>query len=184
MPHIHTTPNHHDLTVTAYIIRTDTPQPQALFHMHKILGVLLPVGGHVELHETPWQAVAHELEEESGYALEQLRVLQPVSRITKISKVVQHPQPLSINTHAMPGEHFHTDLQYAFTATSNPAHTVGEGESSDLRWLTQDELNALTPSEVYDGTKEIYNFIFNEALAHWDAVSTDAFLLTFPEEYK
>lgn len=64
MSHIHSGNNQHDLTVTAYIVRIDTPEPQALLHLHKKLGVLLPVGGHVELSETPWQAIAHELEEE------------------------------------------------------------------------------------------------------------------------
>jgi len=64
MAHIHTAPNQHDHTVTAYIIRIDKDEPRALLHMHKKLNVLLPVGGHIELDETPWAAMAHELEEE------------------------------------------------------------------------------------------------------------------------
>jgi 8-oxo-dGTP pyrophosphatase MutT (NUDIX family) len=157
VPHIHTDDNQHDLTVTAYIVRTDTPEPQALLHMHKKLHVLLPVGGHVELLETPWQAVAHELEEEAGYRLKQLQILQPKSRIESISKTVHHPNPLSMNTHSIPNNHFHTDIEYAFVTTSDPELSIGEGESVDIRWLTQLELDSLDSSLVFDSTKEVYN---------------------------
>jgi len=184
MPHIHTDSSQHDLTVTAYIVRTDTAEPQALVHMHKKLGVLLPVGGHVELTETPWQALAHELEEEAGYTLGQLEVLQPVSRIKHMSKVVQHPYPISMNTHAIPDDHFHSDIEYGFIAKADPSVKLAEGESLDVRWLTQSELNKLDSSLIFDNTKEVYNFIFDEALSNWDLVSTDTFLLEFPEAYK
>lgn len=184
MPHIHTGHDQHDLTVTAYILRTDTAEPRALLHLHKKLGVLLPVGGHVELKETPWQAIAHELEEESGYQLEQLQILQPVSRISSMSMTVQHPTPLSMNTHSIPPNHFHTDIEYAFTATSEPTRNVAEGESVDLRWLSQAEIQALSHAEMYENTKEVYNFIFDEALRKWDPVQTKEYLLDFPNEYR
>lgn len=77
MPHIHTAPNQHDHTVTGYVIRTDGDQPRALLHVHKKLGKLLPPGGHIELDETPWAAMLHELREEAGYDAGQLLVLQP-----------------------------------------------------------------------------------------------------------
>ena len=184
MPHIHTEANQHDLTVTAYIIRTDTTEPQALIHMHKKLGRLLPVGGHVELHETPWQSIAHEVEEEAGYTLNQLHILQPKSRIKSMSKAAQHPTPLSMNTHAIPGDHFHTDIQYAFVTTLDPTLELSEDESADIRWVTQLELNALESEVVFTNTKEIYNFIFDEALPTWDVIQTSEFILDFPEEYK
>lgn len=184
MSHIHTDDNQHDLTVTAYIVRTDTPEPMALLHMHKKLGVLLPVGGHVELSETPWQAIAHELAEESGYELSQLRILQPKSRIKSMSKTVHHPSPLSMNTHSIPKSHFHTDIEYAFTAKSEPVLDIAEGESMDIRWLSQEELNSIATAEIFDSTKEVYNFIFDEAINEWEAVETDSFLLDFPDEYK
>jgi len=184
MPHIHTGENEHDLTVSAYIARTDTDEPKVLVHMHKKLGRLLAIGGHVELLETPWQALAHELEEESGYSLDQLQVLQPSSRIKKLSKVALHPYPLAVNTHSIPQTHFHTDLEYGFVTTTDPSHAIGAGESLDLRWYTQVELNGLDSSLIYDNTKEIYNFLFEEALPNWEKVNTDEYLLDFPEEYK
>lgn len=39
-------------------------------------------------------------------------------------------------------------------------------------------------SLIFDSTKEVYNFIFDEALKEWDSVATDTYLLDFPEEYK
>lgn len=60
MAHIHTQAGQHDHTVTLYIIRIDTTEPKAWLHKHKKMKVLLPVGGHIELSETPWQAAAHE----------------------------------------------------------------------------------------------------------------------------
>jgi len=180
MAHIHTEKGQHDLTVTAYIIRTDTPEPKALLHMHRKHNILLPVGGHVELNETPWQAVSHELAEESGYEFSQLRILQPPLRIKKISKVIQHPYPLSMNTHEVSVEHNHTDIEYGFVTTEDPKLAIGGTESADLRWVTKAELLALGPDMIFDNTKEIYKFMFDVALAHWESVAVTDFLFEYP----
>lgn len=183
MPHIHSETNQHDLTVTAYIVRVDTLEPKVLLHMHRKLNILLPVGGHVELSETPWQAIAHELIEESGYSLDQLDILQPKSRIKKMTKVVQHPYPLSMNTHVIPTNHFHTDIEYAFVADSDPAMNAQKGESLYFQWLNSDELCNLPNDTIFDNTREVYKFILDEALKNWDRVVTKDFLLDFPKEY-
>lgn len=184
MPHIHTDPNDHDWTVTAYIVRTDLDTPKALLHMHRKLNMLLPVGGHVETNESPWQAIAHELREESGYALSQLHIVQPPSRVKHMSKVVQHPYPLSMNTHYIPDNHLHTDIEYGFITESDPEHPLHDSESNDLRWLTLDEIMAVPPSEIFQNTREVYIFLINEALEGWDRVDTNSFLMEHPEDYK
>lgn len=183
MPHIHTEKNQHDLTVTAYILRVDTPEPMALLHMHKKLNILLPVGGHVELDETPWQAISHELTEESGYQLNQLHILQPRSRIKTMTKVVQHPYPLSMNTHDITSEHYHTDIEYGFITTENPRLEIEEEESADVRWVTKQELYDLPSNMIFDNTREIYSFLFTEALVNWDKIDVSDFLLEFPRDY-
>ena len=136
MPHIHTEVGQHDHTVTAYIVRDDFETPRLLLHMHKKLGVLLAIGGHIELSETPWAAMAHEIEEEAGYTMDDLDVLQPKVRIGTYSDVVVHPQPLVMNTHDITADHFHSDTSYAFVAHGEPTGELGDGESADLRWLT------------------------------------------------
>lgn len=183
MPHIHSGENEHDLTVTGYIVRIDTSEPKVLLHMHRKLHLLLPIGGHVELTETPWQAMAHELTEESGYTLDQLEVLQPRSRIKNMSMVVQHPYPLSMSTHDITKKHFHTDIEYGFVATSEPALQIINGESEDLRWLSRNELIDLPSEVIFDNTREIYCFLIDTAIKTWDKVPTNEFLLDFPEEY-
>jgi NTP pyrophosphohydrolases including oxidative damage repair enzymes len=169
MPHIHIDRDQHDFTATAYIIRTDGDEPRALLHMHKKLGRLLPVGGHIELDETPWGAMAHELEEESGYRLDQLKVLQPYdTRITPKTETV-HPLPFSINTHEIPSDelHWHTDMGYLFITSSAPASTLADGESADLRWLTHDEVAVLGDEAVFGITKVNYLLIFDTLLSSW-----------------
>lgn len=177
MGHIHSEPGQHDYTVGAYIMRLDGPEPKALLHLHKKMRMLFPIGGHIELDETPWQAVAREVKEESGYLLSQTKVLQPKQRIKSLSDVTIHPQPVAVSDHDVTIEHFHTDLAYAFVVDSEPQSTADEGESTDLRWLTQSELESLSDAEIFPNTREIYTFIFEACLSNWDAVSPDQYKL-------
>lgn len=183
MPHIHAGEGEHDLTVTAYIVRVDQGEPRALLHMHRKLNILLPVGGHVEVSETPWQAIAHELKEEAGYDFHQLQILQPPSRVRKMSKVVQHPYPLSMNTHAITPTHFHTDIEYGFITNEDPLHPIDDGEATDIRWLSGAEIDALPAGAIYDNTREVYHFLLKDALTQWEKEATDSFLSQYPEEY-
>ena len=171
MPHIHTEPGQHDHTVTAYIIRPNKDEPLALLHMHKKLKKLLPVGGHIELNETPWEALIHEIEEESGYDISSLDLLQPPDRLQYMSDAILHPYPLVLNTHSITRDHFHSDIAYGLTATSEPSKSVSLGESLDLRWYTQRELSALGSDIIYGNTKEVYDFMFNIALKKWHKTS-------------
>lgn len=124
------------MTVSAYIVRTDAAEPLALVHMHRKLGKLLQMGGHIEIDETPWQTMAHELREESGYELSQLQVLQPDAEPVVAAGAVLHPVPVLMNTHRFSDTHYHSDLAYAFTTTELPAHEPAKGEATDLRWLS------------------------------------------------
>ena len=61
MAHIHTLSGQHDFTVSVYIVRQfDDIDWRIALHVHKKHNSLLPFGGHIELDETPWQAVARE----------------------------------------------------------------------------------------------------------------------------
>lgn len=174
MPHIHTGPGQHDSTVTAFIVRLDKSEPLALLHMHKKLHRLLPVGGHVELDETVWGAMAHELHEESGYTFDQLEIMQPALRIdpSAIKEMVIHPQPLLVNTHDFSPTHFHNDIDYFFTTHSDPKSRPDVGESLDLRWLSRDEIVALSDDVIFRNTRMIYVEIFDHFLTEWEAVPT------------
>src|SRR5690349_3881626 len=120
MPHIHTGPGQHDLAVGAYIIRSDFDEPKLLLHWHKKLDKWLQFGGHVELDENLWDAVRHELLEESGYELKQLKLLQPKERMKSLRGAILHPQPFHLNTHVFNETHNHTVLEYAFVTDQEP----------------------------------------------------------------
>jgi len=174
MPHIHTEPGQHDHTASGFIIRTDGPEPRVLLIRHKKLGVWIQPGGHVELHETPRQAIAHELREETGYELGQLELLQPAARIKRLTVTKLHPVPVLHNTHAFDneGNHFHTDIVYAFVTDQLPRHPVDVGESADFRWLTAAEMAGLPNTDTYEDIREIAKFMFDVCLPQWERVPT------------
>ena len=140
-----------------------------LLHMHKKISKLMQPGGHVELNENPWQAVLHEIEEETGYHRTQLSVLQPDWAIKKLTGVL--PVQFCTNTHPINEfNHFHTDLSYVFTVDSDPSGELGEGESTDLRWMTYQEIKAMPDDMILVNAKEIALSAFTTCLPNWDAM--------------
>jgi 8-oxo-dGTP pyrophosphatase MutT (NUDIX family) len=175
MPHIHTNPGDHDHTASAYIFRTDMDEPVLLLHKHMKLKRYIQFGGHIEVSETPWQAVRHEILEESGYDIKQLKILQPKQRLRELHGAVLHPVPVFHNTHQFDSEHLHTDLGYAFTTDSEPAKPVAYGESGDIITVTRSELAALPPEQIYEPVREGGLFIFKFCLPEWEAVDPKSF---------
>lgn len=182
MGHIHDKPGQVDQTVTAYIVRRDGDEIYVMLHRHKKLGKLLPVGGHIELDETPWSAMAHELTEESGYLLDELDVLQPSLRIKSLKGVVVHPQPVVVQTHTITPKHFHTDMSYLFVAEAHPRGKRAAGESDDIRWLTRDGIERLSDDEIYDNTRQTCLAILDQFLNKWQPVPAKAFMANLPTE--
>jgi hypothetical protein len=173
MAHIHTEPGQHDFTASAYIVRIDTPEPALLLHLHKKLRKYLQFGGHVELNEDPWQALVHELAEESGYSMNQLMLLQPKLRLKRLTGTKLHPSPVYIQTHDFPGlDHYHIDIAFAFTTSEEPGSKIGEGESLDIRTFTLTELKALPQDEILENVRETGIFILKECLKEWEPVKT------------
>lgn len=178
MPHIHTGLGEHDQTTSAFIIRMIDDVPHLLLHLHKKHGKLLQPGGHVELNETPWQAIAHELEEETGYNIQDLSILQPQDALTNLQGSVLHPIPGSFNTHSIDGQtntHYHTDLGFVFIATNPPANKPHEGESQDLRWMTLGDIEQLNSSEIYQDTVELCRHSINVTLRDWTPIPAVSF---------
>jgi 8-oxo-dGTP pyrophosphatase MutT (NUDIX family) len=176
MPHIHTAQGQHDLTTTAFIIRIDGTEPLGMLHRHRKLGLLLPVGGHVELDETPWAAAIHEIAEESGYDIGQLKVLQPAERIRRMDGVKTHPVPLFLQTHEFKKDegHYHIDVGFLLVADSMPVNRPTEGESEEVLWFTNKEIQSRA-NEMPADIAQIYDFAFNIALPRWEQVTPDKF---------
>jgi 8-oxo-dGTP pyrophosphatase MutT (NUDIX family) len=176
MPHIHTEPGQHDLTTTAFVIRTDGDKVYGLLHKHRKLGLLLPIGGHVELSETPWAAVIHEIKEESGYDIAQLNVLQPKERIRAMDGVKVHPVPLFLQTHEFKKseDHGHIDIGFLFVTDQMPASMPEEGETAELLWLTNEEIQR-RKDEMPADIAQIFDFGFSVALDAWEQVSPSVY---------
>lgn len=162
MPHIHVKPNQHDMTVSAYIVRKVNNKWLCMVHFHKKVEKLMQIGGHIELDETPWQTVAHELQEESGYTLAELDILQPTAERMTDSGQISHPVPFNLNTHNVGNNHYHSDLCFGFVANNLPAAQVTDGESADIRWLTLSELQGGAKNgDVVPDVVNIYEFLLN-----------------------
>lgn len=173
MAHIHTEPGQHDLTTSAYIVRLDRldeqGKPKLLLHRHKKLHKLLQFGGHVELLETPWQAILHELVEETGYKPEQLKLLQPPGMMTSLSGATLHPYPVCINTHNFDASHSHTDIGYVFSTDQSPAAKAGDGESVDFKLISETELSLLTEEDIVLNVQQICQFVLGTCLNSWES---------------
>ena len=178
MPHIHTEPGQYDFTISAFIVRYVDDVPRILLHMHRKHHKLLPVGGHIELNESPWSALEHELQEEAGYELARLQVLQPRERIAidRYERIRVIPVPIHINSHMIMEGHFHTDSSYALIADSEPTTLPHEDESQDLRWLTRNEVAELSHDVIYSNTQQTILSIFDVFLPNWHSVPAADYL--------
>ncbi|MFZ3010081.1 MAG: NUDIX domain-containing protein [Candidatus Microsaccharimonas sp.] len=145
--------------------------------MHKVMHMLVAVGGHVELDENNWQAVVHEIKEESGYVLDELKVLQPAERIKTLTSVQLQPYPLVIKTQDTTGleNHLHDDIAYVFTTLKDPSIAIDSSESDDIRWLTEQEIQNLSDESIYADTREIYMYLFRVVLKSWEQIDTSIF---------
>lgn len=172
MSHIHTKVGQYDQTVSAYIVRLDGDEPKLMLHLHKLLGKLLQFGGHIELNETPWNAMIHELREEVGYDIRQLQILQPQVRITNLTAGILHPYPVIQTSHSFSEIHNHTDTGYAFVTKEAPKYDIGEGESKDIRLFTAEEIAKLRDDQIPVNVRETCLFVLDVCLKEWEKVPT------------
>ena len=181
MPHIHTQPDQHDMTVSAWIIRKVKDDWQCLVHFHKKIEKFMQIGGHIELNETPWQSLVHEIEEESGYKLNQLKILQHSSDQLNTSLYVVHPEPFSLNTHNVNNQHYHSDLCYGFLVDDLPSASPAKGESTNLKWMNLKQLKQSSNSG--DTLKDVYP-IYKFLIDHFDSyalINADSYSLEKPD---
>lgn len=172
MPHIHTEEGQHDLTASFLIVRFRDGSPETLFHRHRKIHKYMMFGGHVELNETPWESVLHEVVEETGYEHKQLQVLQPPYGITQLDGAKIHPVPVVFSTKEYPGAektHHHTDATYALITSEDPAGTPDAEESLDWKWLTLDELNALPDDDVVEAWRQVARHVLTHYVYAWNA---------------
>lgn len=175
MAHINDYEGGVDPTVTAYIVRTDFEEPKVLLHWHKKHDKWLQFGGHIDPGETPYEALAREIREESGYALSQLDILQPAVRLKKLSDAILHPQPVVVNTHHTSDTHRHTDQAFAFTTSVGPQESPQEDESDLMQLFSLDELNSIEVGQIPENVRETAKFILSEVVGSYEPVNAQDF---------
>lgn len=149
-----------------------------MLHIHKKLKKWLQFGGHVELHETPWQAISHEIQEESGYQLSQLKLLQPKQRIRHTPDASMHPIPFYDQTHGFPGDpaapdHHHTDRGYVFYTDQEPAGAIDDGESTTIKLFSLTDIQALPDDAIFSDFRPICEYILRLNLDDWALEDAD-----------
>jgi 8-oxo-dGTP pyrophosphatase MutT (NUDIX family) len=170
MPHIHTEPGQHDFTASALIVKPGK-EPVVFMVRHKKYHRYIQPGGHVELHEDPWQAILHEIEEETGYMPSQLRLLQPRDGLSSVSsETTMLPMPISTNVHVAAPDHYHIDSIYLFETDEDPQKPIGENESEDVIWVSQQQLNQMPADELFPDTRDIFNHAFDNYIHTWKPV--------------
>jgi ADP-ribose pyrophosphatase YjhB (NUDIX family) len=142
MGHIHSN-SEYDFTVSAVIIHNS----KILMLFHKKLQLWLAPAGHVELNETPIEALYREVQEETGLSREDLTLISPYTanqNFERDSTNKGEPVPFDIESHAVGSEgHRHIDLGYILASDTDKI--VMEDAAEQLQWVTLAELEQLSP---------------------------------------
>jgi len=130
MAHIHSLI---DFVVTVLIVYKN----EVLLVHHKELNKWLPVGGHIELHEDPEEALFREIKEETG--LTQVKVLgkKPFFK-SKGTKFLY--SPIFLDIHEISKNHKHIGLTY-FAETKSNKVKLAKKEHKNIHWFTKKELD-------------------------------------------
>jgi len=89
---------------------------------HKLLGMWLQPGGHVDPGETPWEGALREATEETGLT---------------VSYADDPPQLVHVDVHAGSKGHTHLDLRYLIDG-GDADPSPPEGESQEVGWFDWD----------------------------------------------
>ena len=149
MAHIH---EKIDFTTSIYIVKDN----KVLLHKHKILGIWLPPGGHIELDEDPNIAAVREAKEESGLTIE-LIGNSHLSKKLEDGSMDLIP-PMFINRHHFNETHEHVDLIYFGRPIDG--EMKAEDEGGEIGWFGKEEIQTL---ELKDAVRTYALF----ALAHF-----------------
>jgi 8-oxo-dGTP pyrophosphatase MutT (NUDIX family) len=104
----------HHVTSSAFVVSSRG----VILHEHKLLGIWVQPGGHVDAGETPEEACVRETREETGL-------------------VARHHEPPSIfHVDVHPGPHGHTHYDLRYVLVSDPIDpSPPEGESPEVYWF-------------------------------------------------
>jgi ADP-ribose pyrophosphatase YjhB (NUDIX family) len=111
---------------------------KALLHLHKKLGIWIPVGGHIDRDELPQTAALREIKEESGL---DVNLYNPDKQM-EMGDVKQLFRPMHILLEDINQFHQHIDFIY-YATTDTDVLSPHNGETTNLRWFTSGEIKTL-----------------------------------------
>lgn len=138
MPHLHTEPNQYDYTVSGYVVHDN----KTLLIKHKYLPIWTPPAGHIELNETPIEALFKEINEESGIEQANLTLIETNTETRELltdDLNTYIPLPFMIEHHNITETHRHVNMAYILKSASNHVEPK-VGESNTFKWFTIEEL--------------------------------------------
>lgn len=128
---------------------------RVLLHLHKKLGIWIPVGGHIDRDELPEDAAVREIKEESGL---DVALYDPDKKID-MGDVRQLARPTHILLENINQFHQHIDFIYYATSGSDVLNPQN-GETANLKWFSSEEIKVLdAPGNVRPLALEAINLL-------------------------
>ena len=118
-------------TVTTTIVHKN----KVLLHLHKKLGIWIPIGGHIERDELPQEAAVREAKEESGL---DVVLYNPDPKINySNNKLLIRPMHIFLQKI----NEFHEHINFTYYAIANTFQLSPEDNKiEDLKWFTAKEI--------------------------------------------
>ncbi len=129
MPHINYA---YDFTVTAFIVDGSN---RVLLVNHPHYNKWMPIGGHIEMHEDPEEALYREIKEETGLAVQFLSQRPDV--VSEGTKFL--PTPNYVDVHEANPPHKH--ISFTYFVTTKDVNFVLSDEHYDMRWFEEKDLS-------------------------------------------
>lgn len=145
-------------TATAFVTDSDG---RILLLWHKRLQRWMPPGGHVDPDETPEETARRECKEETGLDVEIVGDAQTDLFMGAREEGRMLTKPLAMLLENIPAcpernEPAHQHMDFLFRARLiDPSQTVqlAESEVRELRWFTQEEVEALPKEEIFENVR-------------------------------
>lgn len=132
MAHIH---EKIDFTTSIYIVRDNA----VLLHMHKVLGIWLPPGGHIELDEDPNESAVREALEETGLEVSLVGEVKPYNSKFGARDIIP---PRFLNRHFYDDTQVHEHVDLGYFARAEAGEPVPEEGGGEIRWFTKADLES------------------------------------------
>lgn len=150
-------------TATAYIIEFN----KVLLLFHKKLNKWLPPGGHLEVNETPEEAVLREVKEETGLEVDLICDEQILINQWNAKSFPRPYMCLLENIPAYGKEEAHQHMDMIYLAKPRKKQNIPSTHQHEtLRWFSLEEVEKLeSDKDIFYETKQTLRRILNQAHA-------------------